>query len=624
MLAYLKRLDVLGHPVALTVAGKATFQTYVGALLSLVYLTLSSVAAYVIIAQFFDTKYPTVVQTTQTSSDFQTMELYQSQFAHTILIIDSNGKFAKADEYLNYGTWKSVQQTIKPNYLSPEKRQILESIPIEIVPCKNIQKKVRQELYAYAKNDENFFKIQDNHGLCLNPSTTAVYVRGKQTDETEVLFSWTMLPCSLPSGCINEQKMRGAKVMLIEPQYSLNFSNLETPALPVPIPISPILIDPGSFMQLDYAMKQNKIIDSYGFLRSDKQRMSFVDVSKEARVSNGRNGLITKCAAGEESMEACPPYLKVEIHASGTTLLMERSYRSITDTFGDIGGLKEILLLVISFFYGFYNQFFLKKFVADKVFDLKNNMQEFSEAILLNATPESRNRNKPKLEREIQKIASESVEQTTDVIRLIKEINKLRILFEFVFGSHFEGVESFIVLGLAKQKNNSAEAYESGRGAKSSAETRVNLRALEAKPQLGLKQKLENLGRYETKRTSLSKVLPPTEEQNTLNAEPRKRSSIKSTFTGLEEDMQNLSLNFLSGKVKEIQNNWRTRSPAKTSSPVMQFDHKVKRSTSIEAVLPPPEPEPSLQNMMRIHPAKFFSSRKVLVRSDRLKEDPNN
>ena len=68
-LDFFKRADILGEPVSLSVAGRDTHQTYLGALLSLVYIGLTLAAGIKIIYDFFDTTKPGVVQTMQEPFD---------------------------------------------------------------------------------------------------------------------------------------------------------------------------------------------------------------------------------------------------------------------------------------------------------------------------------------------------------------------------------------------------------------------------------------------------------------------------------------------------------------------------------------------------------------------------
>ncbi len=261
-----------------------------------------------------------------------------------------------------------------------------------------------------------------------------------------------MKPCSLSSGCITEAQLRGKKLLLVEPQFSLDFSNLDSPAKLVPIPISPIILDPGIYMHLDYSMNSNDIVDSYGFLRANRKRKSFIDVREKARITNGRNFRVFQCAADVVQSSSCQPYVSVEIHASGTSVLIERTYRSITDTFGDIGGIKEVLFLAISFFYRIYNQLSLKKFLADTVFDLRKNSEDFAETILFDSGSRNQVFRKKLVKKEIQRVAGEAIEQATDLVNIIRDMNRLHALVEFVFGPGFEDFHAFIGLGKAQDR----------------------------------------------------------------------------------------------------------------------------------------------------------------------------
>jgi hypothetical protein len=149
-LDFFKRADILGEPVSLSVAGRDTHQTYLGALLSLVYIGLTLAAGVIITRDYFDTTNPSVVQSTQEFYEYPEIDLNANGFGYTILIQDASVGIVKAEEVSKYVTLFALQNE-KLLYFNSEGKIVNSEVKnhlLPMVPCNTLSREEIEALSA--------------------------------------------------------------------------------------------------------------------------------------------------------------------------------------------------------------------------------------------------------------------------------------------------------------------------------------------------------------------------------------------------------------------------------------------------------------------------------------------
>ena len=111
-----------------------------------------------------------------------------------------------------------------------------------------------------------------------------------------------------------------------------------------------------------------EIIDSRGFMMSNTLRQS---VSKADRVlynTMSRNAHKTVCTPQDIVDNLCPPYYIFTWASSGARVTITRSYKDFLSTIGDIGGVNELTLILLTLVYYLYHNRSYKSFMIKEVF----------------------------------------------------------------------------------------------------------------------------------------------------------------------------------------------------------------------------------------------------------------
>ncbi len=451
MSSKLVTLDILAPEVKFNIDGSTAIRTKTGACLTLCYFALLACLSIYIIRNFTRTDIPTSMIEVFHSADYPKIDLIEQRFVPMVVAFNGLTDFIPNDELPKYVSIVLSQQTwvtVTDSEGNADSR--LENVYFDVVRC-NLLTKEKRQVYDFFDPNSYLSKIMDKYGFCVAHDESNFYVNGKGSDDVFKLISLTFKPCSLSSGCKTKEEVGKVNFMITTPQTSLDLSNLDQPFLRSPNADTFYYIHPGMNQQYFSKIKLNKVQDYRGVVPTWKKRLQFFDI-KETFYNIGYRDQ-TKIFCNPQNLldyNECPPYMEFSFQSSVTTTRINRRYKTLTETFGEIGGIKEVLLMAFMILYSRYHSKRRAEFMIKKVFsffqDIDNN-----EASQLAATKASKDfdlsdqrtsicckkkTKKQLLMEQLKTHALKNIENNLNILNMIKEFNLLKILCYFFFKSH--------------------------------------------------------------------------------------------------------------------------------------------------------------------------------------------
>lgn len=118
-------------------------------------------------------------------------------------------------------------------------------------------------------------------------------------------------------------------------------------------------------------MAQYKIIDSKGFLLPETVRKVYSQIERTQPTNKVRPADKIQCTLQELDDFECQAYVTLSFQSGGLKYTINRKYKSLLETIGDIGGINEITLFIAGMIYYLFHQVAVKKFLVWQVFQFK-------------------------------------------------------------------------------------------------------------------------------------------------------------------------------------------------------------------------------------------------------------
>lgn len=459
--SYLKRIDVLGEPVSLTVDKKSTYQTYIGALFSVVFFCTFGWGVYFFFLDYIDTTSPSSLQIQSESRIYPKFNMYREQVIPPIFIADKNSKLALAGDIRKYGTFVAIRKTYDVGLNQNVVGLQIKNEQIEIVKCSELPSELDDVLYGSWNEDSVLKTIKNENGLCLKPKTEEDFtIEGKPTDDKFSTIKIVFLPCLKSPDCIPITELVRSFVSIAQNAKSLNISNKYNPITIVPKVEDFLPLSPSWTSNFVRNIKTNRIQDSSGTFSKEVERAKYLDVGRQELAQSFRDITQFTCTALQYASSTCLPYITIEYFSSGTDQALFRTYTGILDTLGNIGGLKEVIMIVFAFIYSFYHDRSMKKYMINKIYDSKG-IFEYAK-LQKDKSPAGRDKVQEKETKEIiskmHDVAEGIIEENLDTITIVKEINRLKVLVDIFMKPFMRRMAPFVCLNEHRKKEMEYES----------------------------------------------------------------------------------------------------------------------------------------------------------------------
>ncbi len=458
LLLKMRKLDLLSPQVSFTVGGETGIKTLFGAVLTAIYLLSVVAASYLIGLTFFSTLEPTIVQEFSEGEVYSRVDFAAEKIVPVLYLFDHNVA-VPPDQYLRYVT------PIFTKYRSTQIRAEDGSVKTEtfiktmnVVPCSNLP----ADAYQYYKGyeDSKYFQTYANlTGLCVELDPSEAFIEGGGADTSVDMLVYSIYPCILPIGCVSKEQLRFLSVIFAMPTFSTNYSNyLE--------PVSSILNSDNLYylnemMSQKYQQKfmKTEIFDDRGVFFEKRLRTAFSSVDKVLMNSRYRADGSTRCL--DLNFYTCAEYLNFEFVSSSRKLTVVRSYKSITKTISEIGGINSILMLsflTLNLVYVFFRK---SRIFAERIFGLSkiSSQLKTTPSLRLDSAITKRD-NLTSQVKKLREQAYSAVKEGLDVVSLAKEINMIKVISQLLFKDYHHQLMPLVTLSLKRRGQDSPQRQE--------------------------------------------------------------------------------------------------------------------------------------------------------------------
>ena len=467
-LDFFKRLDRYGDSAGLTIGGSETHQTFLGAWFSLLSLLTLILASIFFLIQFLDTNTPSVVQTTQVTGTSPEMDLYTSQFAPGFIVLEQEAP-VNSLEIGKYFTFLSVKTKQTLGFKEDgSANRLQEFSTIDMVPCSWLPLATFDQLYGYSKSKKYTYDFLLKYGVCINPkSKEFLTIQGKPTDEVSSTLNWNLYPCDSNSyECKSSSTMQSVSVIIVMPEFGLDLTNKQQPAVAWPLTSPEVPVILSGIQRTFIDLKKNRIEDYGGFSGEELKTTEFLDVGAQRSSIGVRDQLQTSCKL-PESLQTCTPFFEFSI-SSGTMFVdIQRNYKTIVDTLSSIGGIKEIIFMLFGFVYALFKGNSQQKYLRQQIFGGDEDTEEILQAIIGQPKPTTGSSEKSgemhrRVSNDVAKIADLAISECLDIVTIVKELNKVKVLFALLFQDNPQNLQSLLFLTLTKQvqQRDTLEAFD--------------------------------------------------------------------------------------------------------------------------------------------------------------------
>jgi len=417
-----------------------------------------SVGSINLIQEYFCTTNPTVLMITNEQNEYPKFDLYDQQIIPPLILFDEKTIAVDPSEVSKFVHIEAVH--FVETYGIDDQGEFFRhstSNKIPLLPCKDIP--TNSAIYEVWRNDKTLSTFVSNFGLCINPPRERLYVSGKPIDQVYATIVISIYPCTLQSGCETEDRVRTMTINIPEMKKSIDSSNKNHPLSTIPTLENLFNLNPMLTARIENKLRFNKIEDTAGFLSSNVVRASFIDSDNVMMKYSYRQASQTTCTTQEITSDTCIPYVRLGYSSSGSNRLVQRSYVGLFETLGNIGGLKEILLLIIALSYGCYYDRALRNHIAEEVYSLR----EVGDVV--------NKRKDSKKKKVLTRLASDEVEANLDVISLLKQLNHLKFVVDLLIDNRHLSILQFLVLSDAKSGLDRREAAKKNKAANTRGKT---------------------------------------------------------------------------------------------------------------------------------------------------------
>ena len=453
-LEWIKGLDMFGKKVELQIEGRSSFKTYFGAVVTVIFLSFITTVSLPTFLEYLSTDQPGLIGESYKRSLYPEINLHTAKHL-PFLIAYSNEvdliPFESMKRYFTFTVEKIMWKESGSNGVLGYQKEIIYTEP---VPCGSLSK---EELANYDYLEKHSF-LEDllmHYAICM-PASSNLTVIGKGTDPEFVVISFKIKPCSLPGGvgCASEQELGKANFMWINPINALDSANYAQPRSKHANADDIYYINPSIRQMYVAKFKENVVLDLKGiFDPQPSEKVRYFDIEDVFATNAFRKPDEITCefAHTRRDDESCYSYFEYSFQSSGAIFNYKRSYKTLRDTLGEIGGLIEVIILaslilvspVVDWQYSRHIQKKVFQFTRDKrilpYFEAAESpAQKTSTAVAL----KSRNTwcckktlNKSK-ESNLKSAIQKTLDQKLDVINFIQDLNVLSLLSKVYLQQH--------------------------------------------------------------------------------------------------------------------------------------------------------------------------------------------
>src|SRR3990167_2763396 len=518
-------LDILAPPIRLNIDGSPSFKTRLGAVLTILFAMMITVSTGYIFSNSLRRDIPISNSEATANEEFPRFDLRENSIVPVFVAYLGDTDIILVEDLPKYLTIDLIRITwITDSGVSPvSTTKKVQKLPTK--PCNELTPK-EQEYLRYISKESYVYSLIEESGMC--PITDDdFYVQGKGADDFFQTVTLRLRPCSLASGCVSSEEVSRVNFYLILPGTALDPADYEGPHSQIVTAEFLYYLNPGSVQMQTQSVRRVNVFNYEGIIPTWNKFYTYSELGSIFTTTSYRDPTKVSCTPQEAEAtveNSCRSYFEFNIQASGQSVSVKRRYKTVTETFGEIGGVKEVIIIDIGSFYAFFHSKYFDRAMISKVYSGVQSMaDEKAKKAKKTAQMSCCGRLVAKVKSwfsprsEMEEFAAHSIEESLDVVRIINELNKLHVLANFILSDKI--VEEVPKLALLLRRLRLREAMTATLKPKSE---RMRLR--KSKCVNLLKEDLEQFG---LKVITREYMLRSQSKGRVPDSSPKKSSNIK-------------------------------------------------------------------------------------------------
>ena len=361
--------DILAPDIKMHLAGKSSIQTRVGSALSVFCIGAFIALGVLIVSDYLDKTHPKVTQETVPSEKYPEIKFAENKL-YPIL-------------FFNY---QVVQQLPKPKldrfvtvrYMKVNagfgadgkwKYSVKE---MKVVPCKELVARGERKT-IHIENEGLAKDSYEAVGVCVDPDggDMALGQTAAEPESYQTVFV-TIGPCSLGAECVSEEELSKVSYSYALPTPAVNFGSHDSPVRYFTEPDDVYYRTLTMTTRIKLQVVKKNIYNDAGFPLGKKLVKSYTDFEPMKFSLSDRNKNAAACSESDPMKYlACSPFFVLEIMNTKKSVNVYRSYKGFVETISEIGGMIDLILIVVVFAYNLYNNKIVQKELVYQIYGLE-------------------------------------------------------------------------------------------------------------------------------------------------------------------------------------------------------------------------------------------------------------
>jgi predicted RNase H-like HicB family nuclease len=419
-----KKYSYFGTPVQLSYSGEENYKTMFGFVCTIIMMVAVLAAVVIYSIEFLRNDKPSIMYSKQRTVTYLDEDI-MGQKMYPFLLVNT-GKtymnFSRAHEVFQFAINKT-RSAVKVEASGLIGRTIESEEPISLIPCRSAAFVNDPEIKKYIS--EGSLQLIKDFGLC--PVTTDIKISGGLGDAMTEQLIIQVNPClgCLAAGETAREALANwsrVTVGIIESEYDL--ANKEDPIIRRFTEQSFSSLEAVKKKTMEIFLKKSTLETTTGVLIPSTQEATILSVGSVFRDDRVRYNITE-------------PYIDIALKASNEVEVYSRSYMSLWDLAGVLGGIAGTITFIIPLIHDLYNEFSRDKHMMRSTvlrgreyesMPSKYRIQNYLKAQTLNKLGIKSSSSAIQREKETLEMFVESQEERLSVENMMKMYDSVKVL----------------------------------------------------------------------------------------------------------------------------------------------------------------------------------------------------
>ena len=453
---WIKYLDMFALPIDLNIQGDRKYRTLEGVWFTLAYLFIITAIAVNEFLGYIEYE-PLTISKYSISHDYPQIDMIKSRQLPGLLLYGQNGQMIQLDKIGQYIT-AVVQETAwvsgQDSGLAFQKKV---SNSYRMVPCQSLSQSDFDDYFSYINKTNYLFISLRQNGLCTQLGSE-LFVKGSFQDSRHTTLSIAIKPCSLSNDCSKDSLLESSYIHLISPKTRVNSTNSKSPVNQFLDANNIYTLDPSRTQRTAINLQRHKLEDYIGILPKWVETDTFYDAIRVEGLEGSRTNSKLSCTLQEieDLSPSCQSYYEQTYRSSNSFSVTQRKYKTMAETLGSIGGTNGVIIIVLTFLYSPINRRKRNTYLLEKVYSLLvseqsqiNKIKSNRKSLLKRCICKKKINTSGKKQigdkgMDKRKIALERIQDSLDVVNIVRDFNFLKVLVHFIFENRHFGLAQLV------------------------------------------------------------------------------------------------------------------------------------------------------------------------------------